>query len=389
MLHVRNQRAPLPEVRATKAVPPPTVTDGQARVSARDPFFDNAKYLAIVLVAIGHAWTPLREDSRTAAALYNFVYTFHMPAFILVAGYFSRNFTGRPDQLKRLVSGVLVPYLIFGVAYVLFKRWGTDDPDHPFALLDPYYLTWFLIALFVWRITAPLWHIVRWPMPIALTIAALASFAPSLGNDLNIQRVLQFLPFFVLGMRLRPEHFELVRRREVRLLALPVFLCALVTAYWSVPRMDAAWFYRSAAAQDLGFEWWVGVVMSLALFGCGLLLTVCFLSWVPARHRWFTALGAGTIYGYLLHGFVAKASRWWEWYDVAWVHTPAGRIGVTLIGAAVVTLLCTAPVRRVFRFMVEPRMDWAFRAAERGESGGRAGRPSNDTGGDRRPVKAS
>ncbi|SOD66344.1 Fucose 4-O-acetylase [Streptomyces zhaozhouensis] len=365
MLQVRNQRAATPRDRARQAVPPPTVTDGQARANTRDPFFDNAKYLAIVLVAVGHAWAPLRDDSRTLAALYNAVYAFHMPAFILIAGYFSRNFTGRPEQLRRLVSGVLVPYLVFGVAYVLFKRWGTDDPDHPFALLDPYYLTWFLIALFVWRITAPLWNLVRWPMPIALTVAALASFAPSLGNDLNIQRVLQLLPFFVLGMKLRPEHFALVKRREVRLAALPVALCALVTAYWSAPRMEAGWFYRTYAAQDLGFEWWAGVVMSLALFGCGLVLTVCFLSWVPSGRRWFTALGAGTMYGFLLHGFVVKSSRWWDWYEVSWVATPAGQLAVTAIGAVVVTLLCTAPVRRVFRFMVEPRLDWLFDRAPR------------------------
>ncbi|WP_237528148.1 acyltransferase family protein, partial [Streptomyces sp. SID337] len=59
------------------------------RSKQRDSFFDNAKYLAIVLVAMGHAWEPLRGDSRAAAALYITVYTFHMPAFIVISGYFS------------------------------------------------------------------------------------------------------------------------------------------------------------------------------------------------------------------------------------------------------------------------------------------------------------
>jgi hypothetical protein len=30
----------------------------------RDPYFDNAKYLTIVLVACGHAWEPLTHGSR-------------------------------------------------------------------------------------------------------------------------------------------------------------------------------------------------------------------------------------------------------------------------------------------------------------------------------------
>ncbi|MDT0342767.1 acyltransferase family protein [Streptomyces sp. DSM 44938] len=327
----------------------------------RDPYFDNAKYLAIVLVAVGHAWTPLRDDSRTASALYLFVYTFHMPAFILIAGYFSRSFTGRPDQLKRLITGIGVPYLLFETGYILFKRWGGDDPDYPFSILDPYYVTWFLVALFVWRLTAPIWRIVRWPIPVSLAIAALASVSPHLGDDLNIQRVLQLLPFFVLGMHLRREHFERLRDLRLRLLAVPVTLGALAVAYWAVPRMHHSWLYRTHSAQELGAPGWTGVAMTLATFGCGLLLTLCFLAYVPRHRVWFTALGAGTIYGYLLHGFIAKGSRWWDWYEVDWVNSPGGRVVVTLIGAAVITLLCTSPVRRVFRFLVEPSMDWAFK----------------------------
>ncbi|GAB2881472.1 acyltransferase family protein [Streptomyces mayteni] len=360
MLHVRNQDASLPAARATAADPPPTVTDGPAQVKPRDPFFDNAKYLAIVLVAIGHAWTPLRGDSRTASALYDFVYAFHMPAFILLAGYFSRGFTGRPEQLKRLITGIGIPYLLFEVAYILFKRWGGDDPDYPFSLLDPYYVTWFLIALFVWRLTAPIWRIVRWPLPVALTIAALASVSPHLGDDLNIQRVLQFLPFFVLGLLLRPEHFELLRHRRARPVAVAVLATGLATAFWVSPRVEHNWFYRTHSAQEMGSSAWVGVAASLSLFAVGLLLTAAFLALVPTRRTWFTSLGAGTIYGYLLHGFIAKGSRWWDWYAVDWVNSPAGRVLVTLIGAAVITVLCTRPVRRVFRHLVEPSMDWAF-----------------------------
>lgn len=340
--------------------------DGPAQAAPRDPFFDNAKYLAIVLVAVGHTWTPLREDSRAASALYMFVYAFHMPAFILIAGYFSRRFTGRPDQLRRLIAGIGVPYLIFEVAYILFSRVNSDDGDlfRPFSVLDPYYVTWFLIALFCWRLTAPLWREVRWPLPVALAVAAVASVSPHLGADLNIQRVLQFLPFFVLGLQLRREHFELTRHPVVRALSVPIGLAALVMAYWAVPRMNHAWFYRSDSAQELGAPWYVGILMSFALFGCGLVLTVCFLAWVPRGRTWYTTLGAGTIYGYLLHGFIAKASRWWDWYDAEWIHTPLGEVVVTLIGATIITVLCTAPVRRVFRFLVEPSLNWAFRPSQ-------------------------
>ncbi|MFP3991343.1 acyltransferase family protein [Streptomyces sp. E11-3] len=334
---------------------------GAEPVKQRDAYFDNVKYLAIVLVAMGHAWQPLTEDSRAAAALYMTVYAFHMPAFILISGYFSRSFDLRADRLKRLVTGVLVPYLVFEVAYSLFKQWADDDPAHPISLLDPWYLTWFLVALFVWRLTTPLWQLVRWPVALSIGIAVLASVSPSIGNDLDLQRVLQFLPFFVVGLRLKPEHFQLVRRREVRLLAVPVFASALAFAYWAATRMNVEWFYHRDSAQELAAPWWNGVLMTLGMFACSMLLVACFLAWVPRRHMWFTVLGAGTLYGYLLHGFLAKGSRFWDWYELDFLHTPLGAIFVTLVAGVIVTALCTAPVRRLFGFAVEPKLEWAFR----------------------------
>ncbi|MFE0177744.1 acyltransferase family protein [Streptomyces sp. NPDC059002] len=356
---------PTPQA-ATTAPPTPTGHSTAHAASKpakqRDAFFDNAKYLAIVLVAMAHSWEPLTDHSRAAEALYMTVYTFHMPAFIVISGYFSRSFDMRPDRLKRLVTGVAVPYVIFEVAYTFFKRWADDDPTQPISLLDPWYLTWFLVALFVWRLTVPLWKLVRWPVPLALAMATLAVISPDIGDDLDLQRVLQFLPFFVLGLCMKPEHFQLVRRREVRILSVPVFACAVLLAYWAAPRMSSVWFYRRDSAQELGFPWWIGVMMTLALFGCSVILTACFFAWVPRRKMWFTILGAGTLYGYLLHGFLAKGSRFWGWFDdYEWLHKPLGEIFVTVVAATVVTLLCTPPVQRMFRFAMEPKMEWAFK----------------------------
>ncbi|MEV7000569.1 acyltransferase family protein [Streptomyces sp. NPDC093982] len=327
----------------------------------RDAFFDNAKYLAIVLVAIGHAWEPIKGDSRILEAVYTVVYTFHMPAFIIISGFFSRSFDASPNRLKRLITGVAVPYIVFETAYPLFKRWIDDDPSQNISLLDPWYLTWFLCALFIWRMTTPIWKMVRWPLPIALGLAMAGTVTPEIGDDLDLQRVLQFLPYFVLGLCMKPEHFHMVRTRTVRKLSVPVFAMALGFGWWAVPRMNTAWFYHRDAAQELAAPWWSGPVMVLAMFGCSLVLTACFFAWVPRRHMWFTALGAGTLYGYLLHGFVVKAGDYQGWFEHAWLQRPLGEIFVTVLAAVGVTLLCTAPVQRVFRFAMEPKMEWAFK----------------------------
>ncbi|MGW0559794.1 acyltransferase family protein [Streptomyces sp. NPDC003016] len=376
------QRAPLPPAREQEPetphartlapaapVPVPSAASTPVPVPAsapapkqRDAFFDNAKYLAIVLVAVAHMWEPVMDGSRATRALYMVVYSFHMPAFIVISGYFSRGFDLRPKKVQRLITGVAVPYLIFETLYSLFKQWADDDPGHPISLLDPWYLTWFLVALFVWRLTTPIWRSLRHPLPVALAIAVLASVTPGIGDDLNLQRVLQFLPFFVLGLLLKPEHFKRVRRREVRLLAVPVVLSVLAFAYWAAPRLELGWFYHSSAAQDRGAPWWTGVVMTFALFGCSLLMTACFLSWVPGRTMWFTVLGAGTLGGYLLHGFLVKGASYAGLFDsYPWLSGPLGEVFLTVAIAVAVTLMCTPPVRRLFRWAMEPEMNWAFR----------------------------
>ncbi|MGX4692222.1 acyltransferase family protein [Streptomyces sp. JNUCC 63] len=343
----------------------------------RDPFFDNAKYLAIVLVGMGHTWAAIKSDSRALETAYNVVYIFHMPAFIIISGFFSRSFDLRPHRLKRLITGVLVPYVVFQLAYSLFRVFVGHSDDRQINLFAPWYLAWFLCALFIWRLTTPVWKLVRWPLPVALGVAMLASVTPGMSGELELQRVFQFLPCFVLGLCLKPEHFRLVRRRSARILSVPVFVLTLAVGWWSVPHVNTGWVYRNSAAQDLGAPWWAGPVMVLALFGCALVLTACFLAWVPGRRMWCTALGAGTLCGYLLHGFVVKGVLYAGGFDAGWLHSPVGAVVVTLLAAGGMTVLCTPPVRRFFRFAMEPRMDWAFRqdtdrpARDREKSAGR------------------
>lgn len=335
---------------------------GASEAGGRDPYFDNAKYLAIVLVAVAHAWEPLMEGSRAARALYMLIYTFHMPAFILVSGYFSRSYRGKPHQLRRLLTGIALPYVVFEVAYSLFARYVNDDASQPVSLLDPFYLTWFLAALFVWRLTTPLWRIVRWPMTLATVVGVLAALSPDIGEDLDLARVLQFLPFFVLGLCLKPQHFDMLRRREARLLAVPVFAGALLFAYWVAPRVNLSWFYRSSSVQERGWPWWSGLVVVIALLGCALILSAAFLALVPGRNAWFTVLGAGTISGYLLHGFVIKAGDYLGLFESnAWLSSPAGLVVVSLTAGGMVTALCSPPVRRAVKCVTEPEMKWAFR----------------------------
>ncbi|MGP3952945.1 acyltransferase family protein [Streptomyces sp. 7N604] len=358
------------------------MTEGSAREagSGRDPFFDNAKLLAMVLVVVGHAWQPLK-DSRAVWAGYLFIYSFHMPVFIVLSGYFSRSFTFKPGQVKRLITGIAVPYAIFETAYTLYGN-AVDDRGNDISLLSPWYLTWFLVALFVWRLTAPIWLVMRWYVALGLAVAiALFGAANEIGAVLNLDRILQFLPFFVVGLLMRPEHWELLRARWARIAALPVMGAAVVVAYLAKGQMTSEWAVRSKSWGELRVAWPVGAAMTLALLVCSLLLVAAFLAWVPRGPTWFTALGAGTLYAYLLHGLVIRTAAWEGWYRPEFWHTPAGRLAVTVLGVSLALALSSPPVRRAFRPFVEPRLDWAFRSAPRSAQSSRGALRYADAGG--------
>ncbi|MFF4171151.1 acyltransferase family protein [Streptomyces sp. NPDC001744] len=355
-------RAPLSEERTPEHAPTTPEQAGTTRTpTARDPYFDNAKYLAILLVVMGHVWPTVIEGSRATRGLYMLVYTFHMPVFILISGYLSRSYTGRPDQLKRLLTGVAVPYVVFEVAYTLFTRWGTGAP-RPISLLHPTYLMWFLIALFAWRLTSPFWRVVRWPVATSLVIAGLASVTPAIGGALDLTRVLQLLPYFVIGLCMKPEHFALLRRRPVRIASAAVFAAAVPFFYWQAPAFYLNWFYRSRSVQELnaGVVW--GLLLVGVLFLGTLVLMAAFLSLVPGTRRWFTVLGSGTICGYVLHGFLIRGADYLDLFeDHPWLTTAPGRVVVTLVAMTAITLLCTPPVRKALKWVTEPDMPWAFR----------------------------
>lgn len=57
----------------------------------RDEFWDVTKALLIFTVVLGHT-LEINLDNRINLALYNTIYTFHMPLFVFLSGYFSKKY---------------------------------------------------------------------------------------------------------------------------------------------------------------------------------------------------------------------------------------------------------------------------------------------------------
>ena len=343
---------------APAAKPREPATEERPARGPRDPFFDNAKFLAIVLVVAGHSIVDLR-DVRIAHALYLFVYTFHMPVFIVITGYFSRNFTFGGGKARKLITNLGVPYVVFETAYSTY-HWAVGHAKFEISVLDPYYLTWFLMALFLWRLSTPVWQQIRWPVAAAVVLSLLSA-TTHLPDELEMSRTLGLLPFYVLGLMLRPEHFEMLKRGRARVLGAVTLVAAFAfTVFVADPHMSTEWVYWRHGNAAMHVNDLVGSGVRLGLLAGAAVLVAAFLTVVPAQRTWFTGLGGATLYAYLLHGFATKLVDYMGWYDTPFLHTYAGVAATALAGAMLATFLCTPPVRRVMRWALEPDMSWAF-----------------------------
>ena len=170
------------------------------RKPARDPWFDNAKFALVTLVVIGHMWT-LLSDAGAKVWLYDFLYYWHVPAFVIVTGYLSRNFDYSHERLRALFRTVVVPYMVFELVLALFRVYvGHEDINDIWA--DPHWPMWYLAALFFWRLLTPPFRRASYAaIPIAIAISLVAGIRAT--DWLDLARVLGLLPFFVIGISLR------------------------------------------------------------------------------------------------------------------------------------------------------------------------------------------
>lgn len=68
-------------------------------MSKRIDYWDNMKAVLIFLVVLGHVILPVRENNDVLSVLFYTIYLFHMPAFVFVAGFFSKNYVKKEPTM--------------------------------------------------------------------------------------------------------------------------------------------------------------------------------------------------------------------------------------------------------------------------------------------------
>ena len=175
----------------------------------RNVTFDIFKALAIWLMVTGHLL------GETSNLLLYVIYSFHMPLFFVVSGYFAG---GRCESwrvsLRKKVTGLLVPYLIWSAVSFLIHAAQFVWQHHPEQIgaeaLDIFVYArsvWFLLILFLAAVLFDLTARVARRCHIPLVLAEIALWlglaAAYHGDVLRFGKWVFLFPFYLVGYGLR------------------------------------------------------------------------------------------------------------------------------------------------------------------------------------------
>lgn len=268
----------------------------------RDELMDNLKGVLIILVVFSH-FLVLYVDAGVASlpvqVLYYFIYSFHMPLFVFVSGYFSKNL----DQARNTAfARLFIPYLFFNTAMLLFlDATGQGRLD----LFTPQYAYWYLLALFVWRLALKDLVRIRFILPLSVFLSLLSGFHTQVNNFLAIARIINFLPFFLLG-------YYTDRASISKLRSVPKLLAAggLVLSF--------AWIWWLTGTGSLSTRFFITmpyaslreVCLRPAFYLLAPAISACVVILCPARRlALLTVAGESTFLIYVLHRYVNFAAN--------------------------------------------------------------------------------
>ncbi|MBS4188994.1 acyltransferase family protein [Bacillus sp. FJAT-49705] len=275
----------------------------------REYYFDNAKFILIFLVVFGHFLRSYISENETVYTLYKLIYTFHMPAFILISGFFAKGFN-KQGYIAKISKKLILPYIIFQLIYSLFYYFLYNEQSIQVDPLTPHWSLWFLISLFSWNIMLILFTKIKPIISIivAFAIGLMVGYADWITDFLSLSRTFVFFPLFLIGYYLKKEHFSLIVSPKAKIASISIFIIVF-TGFYLFPDLNHEWLLGSKPYTEMRVASITAVFARLAFYILSLIMVFSFFSLVPRKQYFFTTVGKNTLYVYLLHGFFVRLFR--------------------------------------------------------------------------------
>lgn len=243
----------------------------------RVPYLDFLKFFAIASVFLGHSVEQITGNDFWDNPIWSFIYTYHMPLFMLLCGYFFGSSLKLPfGELfrKKFVQLIIPSVTAFLIMYAFVTLTGYNPYPEVMDLSKWGFLNavWFLKSVFFCYLIGYIsLKLLRRFWAAALISVVLLNIIPY-GNIDNVNFM---LPMFWLGYYCEKKQ-EAISRHRVKLLIGSLLLFAVLLPFWSgrltiymVPIHFIDWSNGTVDPANLGitiYRMLIGMAGSMVFF---------------------------------------------------------------------------------------------------------------------------
>lgn len=266
----------------------------------RSYLFDNMKFLLIVLVVFGHSLEEISLE-HNYAIIRAWIYSFHMPAFIFISGYFSKH-VRKNGGVKKTIINCAIPYFIFNTIFVLWT-----EKTLAINILTPRYIFWYLFSLLIWRLLIDDLKGIRGILILSILLGLYIGGIHAADRFLAISRTIVFFPYFLLGVLTDEEAIVKIRKMPKLcsvIMAVILSLCVIVLHIKNIIPVKAyenIQCYQKSSMSNLQ-----GVGIRLLSYGIGIAAVICIINLISNEKKWYTAYGGRTASIYIASAFSVK-----------------------------------------------------------------------------------
>lgn len=317
--------------------------------------YDNIKFVAILLVVVGHSIGIIPEVANgnwLEKSLFTAIYSFHMPLFIFLSGLFVKPMDKSTKFPKQRVISFILIGVIIRVFMSLLRLILNMKPSY--GVLDMYdTYAWFMWAMAIWLVITWIFreYDTKIILLLSLVVGCMAGLDKNLGDKLVLMRIIVFLPFFLIGYMLTPDGLlKLLSKRWLKITA--VFVIAGLMLYFLLshdvytvlkPLFTGRNTFDFLKASELNN---FGIPLRMLCYVISASLAVSVMCLIPNRNFGFiTKMGTKTLQIYFWHRLILTVFESFKVYDKFEAHL-GGTVASTLmviIGVAI-TFLCALPI---------------------------------------------
>lgn len=267
-------------------------------MSGRDHYWDTLKFVLIFLVVYGHIETLRIGGGRINLAIYNFIFSFHMPLFVFISGRFS-HIRNKEKYFKGILK-ILETYCVFQflrtcVSLISGKELSWD------CLFIPNWILWYIVVLIYWRLLvyylSKTLNVYKYLFICLSIVIGIFSGFIQLGDYFAIHRALTFLPFFVIGYY--SINYDIQNILERIPMAIPI---GYILLYFLL-----LFYYGDEDLINRGFSPFYGDICQSLLSRCIFFILAFVLSIMVMRlvtpQKGLAILGQYTLFVYIYHSF--------------------------------------------------------------------------------------